>query len=131
MKSKASVSKSDRKGWLDVDTPYSEKFIKELKLTIQPSHRKWNLVLKVWQVNEMFLEELVELLKVYFDEVIVNFVNPAPNGNNPFIPVLNLISTQDIDKVYKSLAFAIHPDRGGNNQTMKLLNEAYEKCHKG
>ena len=34
-------------------------------------------------------------------------------------------SQSDIDRLYKRLAVHLHPDRGGNEDDMKLLNEAY------
>jgi hypothetical protein len=34
-------------------------------------------------------------------------------------------SQSEIDRLYKRLAARLHPDRGGNEEEMKLLNEAY------
>ncbi len=35
-------------------------------------------------------------------------------------------SRSDIDKLYKRMAARLHPDRGGSEEGMKSLNEAYE-----
>lgn len=40
---------------------------------------------------------------------------------------LNLDANQaDLKKAYHSLAMSAHPDRGGNNQNMALINEAHK-----
>lgn len=35
-------------------------------------------------------------------------------------------SVQDIKKSYRSMALKYHPDRGGSEEKMKIINEMYE-----
>ena len=35
-------------------------------------------------------------------------------------------STRDLDRLYKRMAARLHPDKGGDEEEMKLLNEAYQ-----
>ena len=38
----------------------------------------------------------------------------------------NCSSLEEIKRAYRSLALKFHPDRGGNEEHMKVINEAYE-----
>lgn len=42
------------------------------------------------------------------------------------LEIPNLSSFQEIRKAYRRLALQHHPDRGGNCQKMKIINESYE-----
>ena len=132
--SKAAINRSKMKGWVDVVSPYDPDYIEDLKTVIQPSHRIWDKDQRVWHVNEMFLEELVGLLQMHFDEVTTDLVEPAePATSNMFKPVFEALKGMPdgaIDKVYKSLAFALHPDHGGSNELMTKLNGAYQEAKK-
>jgi hypothetical protein len=52
------------------------------------------------------------------------------NSKKEFYKILGVPSSasrDDIKKAYKKLALIHHPDRGGNQETFKLINEAYNK----
>lgn len=42
----------------------------------------------------------------------------------------NLTTLEELKKEYKKLAFANHPDRGGNTETMQEINSEYDKVFK-
>ncbi len=129
--SKAAINKSKMPGWVDVVTPYLAEFVEDLKTVIQPSHRTWDKDNRVWHVNELFLEELVGLLQMHFDEVTTDLVEAAePAASNMFKPVFAELKGDNLDKVYRALAQALHPDHGGNQEQMKLLNAAYQEAKK-
>ena len=128
---RAAINRSDTKGWVDVVSPYNADYIEDLKTVIQPSHRKWDPNQKVWRVSEIYLEELVGLLKMHFDEVTTNLTEPEqPAVDNIFKPVFSALKGDDMDKVYRALAFALHPDRGGSAEQMSKLNQAYQEVKK-
>ena len=56
------------------------------------------------------------------------------NYLNNAITILSLENGQytidDIKQVYRKLASLNHPDKGGNTQTMQLINQAYNDCCK-
>jgi len=69
--SKASISVED--GEILISTPYSEKFIYELKNRIPPTVRKWNKLSKVWVVDAMFLKTVIEICQnLWEDSVFVS-----------------------------------------------------------
>lgn len=123
---KAGIYKSDKESWVRVVAPWNQDFLDELKDTFQPSFRRWDPDAKHWLINDIYLEDIILLCKKYFDDVETDLTSES-SDSNPFIAVLDLIPIQDLDKIYKTLAFAVHPDRGGSDKSMKLLNEAYEK----
>jgi len=129
----AIVRSSLGQGWVDVVSPYDRDYVEELKSSIQPSHRKWDPQSQVWHVNELYLEELVALLKKHFDEVTTNLLSEEPVPSNLFRPVFEALKdlpNGNLDKVYKQLAVAVHPDHGGSDELMKKLNEAYQETRK-
>jgi len=128
---RAAINRSDTKGWVDVVSPYNADYIEDLKTVIQPSHRKWDPNQKVWRVSEIYLEELVGLLKMHFDEVTTNLTeaDTAAIDVNIFNEVFNIIPKEYRDKTYFALCQALHPDHGGNEEQMKLLNKAYSNAN--
>ena len=134
---RAAINRSDIKGWLDVVTPYvpaiMADFLDELKSTIQPSHRKWDPDTKVWHVSDMFLEELIGMLKKYFDDVVTDLLEEPSVPDNMFMPVFEALKglpDGTLDKVYRQLSQALHPDKGGSNELQKKLNDAYSEVKK-
>jgi len=125
--SRSAINKSQMDGWVDLVTPYNARFVEQLKLLVQPSHRRWDPVLKVWHVNELYLEDVIDLLGHFFDEVTTNLTvyDNNSSSDNVFKDVFRILPDDCKSKVYKSLAFALHPDKGGSQELMAKLNEAF------
>lgn len=125
---RAAINKSTISGWFDIVTPYNKRFVEELKNAIPGSQRRWKPEEKVWQIHELYLDKTVELLKRFFDEVTTNIFNndDEPTIDNLFVPLFDILPDDTIDKVYTSLARALHPDVGGNAEQMSKLNQAYQ-----
>ena len=54
------------------------------------------------------------------------------NANRDYYEVLGAsesASPREIERLYKRLAHRCHPDRGGSEEDMKTLNEAYQVLH--
>ena len=79
--SKATILKSPKEGWLKVVSPYNENFVDELKSTIQPLHRQWNPDSKFWLINEVYLEDLVIMLKKHYNIVETDLVDTESQNN--------------------------------------------------
>jgi len=128
---RAAVNRSVLTGWVDLVTPYNAGFVRDLKESIQTSHRKWNPDMKVWQVNQIYLDKAVLLLKKYFDEVTTDLLTEPEVPANLFKPIFEILRklpNGNMDKIYRTLAMAVHPDHGGSDELMKKLNEAYQNA---
>ena len=133
-KTKAFIGRGDVSGWLKIIVPWipgkTPDFVDELKSTIQPSHRSWNPDTKAWAVNEIFLEELIPMLQRYFDEIETDLTTEPTAPENLFKPIFEALKglpNGNLDKVYKQLAVAVHPDHGGSDELMTKLNQAYQE----
>lgn len=120
------------KGWYDISTPYNKEFIDNLKLMVNPSMRRWNPTTKLWSVHSLALPDTVDLLKVYFDEVISAVGQSQTQQQSVSVDIfgqlfktLKSLPNGNMTKVYSSLAVAVHPDHGGSNELMTQLNKAY------
>ena len=123
---KAVILRSDNQDWLKLITPYNADFVNELKSTILPPHRQWDPDGKFWKVNEIYLEELIPILKKYYDIVETGLISDEVTDNNLFRKVFEVVD--DRDKVYYALAQALSPDHGGSQELMNKLNEAYQEA---
>lgn len=55
-------------GTVELDAPYDEDFITELKEAIPVAHRGWNPSKKVWIISaEHWTRDVVELVERYFE----------------------------------------------------------------
>lgn len=131
----AAILRSTKEGWLNVSTPYLKACVEDIKAFIEPSGRAWNPNTKFWEVKEIYLGTLVSILKKHFgDNIIQNLTTEQDNSSDnvfkPVFAVLKDMPNGGMKRVYTALAFALHPDKGGSNEQMSLLNQAYEEVQK-
>lgn len=124
---KCGIYRSLRAGWFKVvPSFYNADFIDDLKMVIPVSQRYYDRNEGCWFVHELHLEELVTLCNEYFDSV-ENDLIPKNESGNLWESVFAVIPSEYRSKVYMALAQAIHPDHGGSNEQMALLNQAYHQ----
>ena len=132
----AAILRSSKEGWLNVSAPYfpdiTPKMVEDIKTYIDPSSRKWNPDTKYWEIKETCLGTLISILKKHFDEVTQNLTAEGTSSNafQVVFEILKSMPNGNLDRVYGALAQAVHPDHGGSNEQMKLLNEAYQEVKK-
>lgn len=113
-----------------VSFPYNRDFIQKFKDCLQS--RKW--IDGVWIVAPFELQAVLDLLRsqgldVWVDPVLEGKQTEPKNGNGKmdFYSQMFLDRSSDNDQVkkrFKALALALHPDRGGDNRAMQILNSA-------
>lgn len=130
----ASILRCAKDGWVNVSMPYDPKCIEDIKSWIETSGRAWNPDTKFWEVKEVYLGTLVTILKKHFgDNVTQNLTTEEAVPENMFVPVFEALKAMPnggVKIVYRALASAIHPDKGGSNELMSKLNQAYEEVKK-
>jgi len=122
--SRAEISQGPE-GWLKARFPYNAALVAELKDTFPVGHRKWDPDSQCWFVSDLYAEELVAMLGRYFTEVVANIKSAEKTSENPFYDALAALPEAHIDRVFRSIAQAVHPDVGGTDALMKQLNDAY------
>jgi len=130
----AHILKSAKDGWVNVSAPYypdiTPHMVEDIKTYIDSSSRAWNPTTKFWEIKESSLPTMITILKKYYGDAITQNLTTsnASTPKNLFVPVfeaLKALPNGDMDKVYRALAMACHPDKGGTNELMTKLNDAY------
>ena len=128
----ATIMSSIKEGWVKVSMPYDKACIDDLKAFIESGGRRWNPDTKFWEVKEIYLGTLVKILQKHFGANVSQSLTSTEevSGNifKPLFAVLKDMPNNEMKRVYNALAFALHPDRGGSNEQMVLLNQAYDSA---
>lgn len=132
-------------GWIKFRAVYDPSltpaFAESLKLRIPWKLRQWSPSEKVWMVDPSALDDLVEIARRFFPDVVIS--NSGNGGKQervqkehfqdcetPYDAMADLMkvaSFEAMKKVYKTLALDLHPDHGGDGDTMRVLNTAWDK----
>jgi len=126
-------------GWIKCVTPYSEEFVNELKGKISWRLRQWSPSERVWMVDPAALDDLMEVAQKFFPSIAVvknGETSEPPESSVDYLEdgtygtmanMLRVASVDTLKRLYKNLAMDIHPDRGGDKDTMRLLNIAWDR----
>lgn len=116
-------------GWLHCRTPYDADFVNILKAKIPASHRKWDGIDKIWKVDPSKDEVLVEIITRFFGEPTVledkEVVVLTANAGDPYSDLLRLAPNDVLKSVFRLIATALHPDKGGQADKMTKANQAW------
>jgi hypothetical protein len=115
--------------------------LEDLKETIPPSRREWQPWGKTWVVDAGYRDRLRDWAYRHFDAGDVVFERPAappprpeldPDGG-PWETLWLRPGAPEyvIRAVFRAMAQRHHPDHGGDEMTMKRLNNAFEALTKG
>jgi len=113
---------------LQLEAPYDRPFTDTLKKSIQTKKRIWDGNDKCWYIAKDQFDRVCHLLDQYYDEtILLDF--PAQEVSDSSWAKLYLLPGAPLEvvrSVYKALAQIHHPDRGGDVQTMQVINIAYK-----
>mgnify|MGYP001558341190 CR=1 FL=1 len=129
---KCFIGKTDIPDWLLMVSPYNKDFVEQFKATIPSAQRKWDPESKRWLIGEIYAVEIAELIKQHFPEaeITTDLVQETTPEVNLFEQLFTVLPAEFVDKIYKTLSMAVHPDKGGSNELMSKLNQAYENRRK-
>lgn len=102
----------------------TQMFYDELKREIN-TKLAWNSTDKVFEVNPTALPQIKLLLKNHYKDVQVFGIQKQVRATK-FDKLMDALTKDDKSKIYRLLAGIYHPDRGGNKDTMALINEVFK-----
>lgn len=132
-------------GWIKFRAAYdlivTPLFAEELKHKVFWKLRQWSPSDKLWMVDPSVLDDLIEIARKHFPDVVVmnggsktstrgQGAVQDPLEDGAYGTVANLLraaSTASLKRIYLVLAGDLHPDRGGDGDTMRRLNTAWDK----
>ena len=137
----------DHPGWFRLVFRYDPWLQEDLKNTVGFGNYKYDPKLKLWYVREPYKKTAVDLLKEHGYEVEFEgrervkdseeqkdqrnkrqVSGPRNNTINPWSVIFERIPDGPLRrKLYRSVALVLHPDKGGREEAMKELNEAWSK----
>ena len=124
----------DKPDGVEIKTPYHQDWLDDLKRIIPSGARKWLPERMVWWVASKFKDEALEICKEYFQVVFENEEGKprAPKeGNYRALFLIPGAPKELVKAAYRSLALLYHPDKGGDGEKMKEINEAYNQLKEG
>ena len=90
--------------------------------------------------NEMNIGDLIDSVYVTWKKAeplidsVTQKIKSGKTGRqlNPYLILLALATNEDLKDIYKIIARRVHPDHGGSEEKMKMLNVVWEiiKKHK-
>ena len=137
----------DHPGWYRLVCKYDPWMQDELKVTVGFGNYKYDPKLKLWYIREPFRRAAIQVLKrhgysVEFEsnqrqkqqeqkkESKSNGQVSGPRNVpiNPWSVIFERLPTLELrQKLYRQTVMVLHPDRGGHEEAMKELNEAWSK----
>lgn len=121
----------DGEDWLRIVTPYSRNFVDYLKLNISPSDREpvfhevdGKKKFDCWRIRRTCLDDIYKLMADFWPGR--DIVSDLDQGDSWVDTLFQLLPEGKLDVVYRALSQAFHPDVGGDVETMKRINLAYE-----
>lgn len=135
-------------GWIKCKLPYDQertpKFAKELKERISWKFRQYSPSEKAWMIDPYYKDDLIAIAVKYFPNIKVDGKSqnqqkqepaqqsgPKVNGTyHSIAALLRVASSDSLKRIYKILAADLHTDKGGDEETMKQLNIAWDSIRK-
>ena len=128
---KCYISKSEVLNFYSIIFTFNSDMVEELKESIPREFRKWDPLNRRWLFSPLYLNEVLAICGNYFegDQITVEIDNGI-SSSDLFLQLFDLLKAEDRERVYRALSMALHPDRGGSTELMKLLNNAHDHYSK-
>lgn len=128
-----------------VITPYRQEFVEELKDAIPYRSRSFDPEFRTWTVRQPYVDSTLEIAAQHFDGMRRLYAEqPAPSTESghaieeclrrvrlyyreeAILYVIHDAPWPVIQAAFRATAKLAHPDTGGSNEAMTLVNLAYE-----
>lgn len=114
-------------GLMCVRAPYSPDFVKEFKDKVPEADRDFAFEEKVWKFSCHHLDLVITIVGKYFKLEMLPEIQVQTKSSSKVEALLTHVSKDTLNKVWKLVAFELHPDRGGDTEKFQEAKEAYEK----
>lgn len=116
--------------WIAITFTYNNELKDELMIVVGRGNYKWVKETKQWLVRHSFHDAVVELFESY-EYSIDDYVQYRPSPpqavatSNPWLKVFGELDSDLAHKLYRAATRTLHPDAGGTDAAMRLLNAAW------
>ena len=121
-----------------------EKSVAFLKQHIPHSDRSWDPTSRTWTFTEKYLDGVQKFCTILFgqqevacltkDKVEGQSKNISVNSTNTLdsalLTFMKLLPFEAAQAAYRKASMTLHPDRGGDMESMTKLNQAWSKIEK-
>lgn len=127
-----------RAGDMILKTPFVPGFVADLKTTVPGRYRVWEPREKVWLIDGYYADEVCELVDYYFPSaetidlarIAITKRTPEPPWWAKILYIQPDAPREVVEAAYRALSKKYHPDRGGNEVSMKELNDAIDQARR-
>jgi hypothetical protein len=131
------INQESAPDWVIFHVPFSPDFNRKFKDSIPYGFRQavWSSATPpkfcYWTVHQTYVSTLEKLIRLHWPESTIRHRTQKATlqlrQQPDFIKdIFDACPGQNIDRVYRALSLAFHPDVGGDNETMKKINLEYE-----
>jgi hypothetical protein len=114
---------------LVLKAPYDPDFLADFKIVVPHAQREWSAGTKTWQIVDCYLSEcckitLIDLCERHYDRVIIFDEDAATTWA---VAMFTELPEHLHRPAYRALSRVLHPDVGGDLESMQALAAAYAK----
>lgn len=121
----AVMSVDQAKAVITLKVLYNPFFNERLKNAVEPKYRNWNRDNKCWELHPSKMKEVQTICGEFYKGVQI--IGQKPVLGTKFEKLLTKLSKDDKVNIYRLLAMRYHPDKGGDHETMSLVNEVFKQ----
>lgn len=121
----AVMSVDQAKAVLTLKVLYNPFFNQRLKERVEPKYRNWNLANKCWELHPSTMKDVQQICQEFYKGVQI--IGQKPVLGSKFEKLLTKLTKDDKQNIYRLMALKYHPDKGGDHETMSLLNEVFKQ----
>lgn len=121
----AVMSVDQQKACLTLKVTYNPFFNERMKRSIEFKYRNWNPHNKCWEFHPSMMKQIQAICMEFYKGVQI--IGQKPVLGTKFEKLLSKLTKDDKQSIYRLMALKYHPDKGGDHETMSLLNEVFKQ----
>lgn len=122
----AALSVNPAKACVVLRAMMCEALVAQIEREVPATKRVWNGLDGIWEFHPTAMAQVRGILGLYFADIQVVGV-PKATPATKFDQLFAKLTKDDKNKIYRLLAGAHHPDKGGDPATMTLINLVFKE----